>query len=102
MVTRHLPVLALFLGMFVASSPALADCGSDCSARCNSLGSGPAWARCMETCMKRCLNLSGVNYSIRMVALPECVDLGRACVLNGTPCCGTATCKGKFPNTTCQ
>lgn len=32
----------------------------------------------------------------------SCIAVGQACVLNGTPCCGTATCKGTFPNTTCQ
>lgn len=32
----------------------------------------------------------------------DCIADGQACVLHGTPCCGTDTCKGKFPNTTCQ
>ncbi|HUC60862.1 MAG TPA: hypothetical protein VMF53_02810 [Alphaproteobacteria bacterium] len=32
----------------------------------------------------------------------DCIPSGQACVLNGTPCCGTLTCKGNFPNTTCQ
>lgn len=31
-----------------------------------------------------------------------CIDQGQTCVLGGTPCCGTLTCKGKFPNTYCQ
>lgn len=34
--------------------------------------------------------------------LPECVEKGQTCILNGTACCGSYTCKGKFPNTTCQ
>lgn len=38
----------------------------------------------------------------RVAELPQCVELGHTCVIGGTRCCGTATCKGKFPNTTCQ
>jgi hypothetical protein len=33
----------------------------------------------------------------------SCIAVGQACVLNGTPCCGSATCTGgTFPNTTCK
>lgn len=32
----------------------------------------------------------------------DCVSQGQPCILYGTPCCGTYTCKGTFPNTTCQ
>ena len=33
----------------------------------------------------------------------SCIAVGQACVINGTPCCGTATCTGgTFPNTTCK
>jgi hypothetical protein len=32
----------------------------------------------------------------------SCIEQGQACVLNGTPCCGSYTCQGRFPNTTCQ
>jgi len=31
-----------------------------------------------------------------------CIECGQTCVLGGTPCCAPCTCKGKFPNTTCQ
>ena len=34
--------------------------------------------------------------------LDSCIDQGLTCILNGTSCCGTLKCKGKFPNTTCQ
>ncbi len=37
-----------------------------------------------------------------LAALPQCVDPGQTCVIGGTPCCGSNTCKGEFPNTTCQ
>lgn len=38
-----------------------------------------------------------------IAALPNCVDSGGTCVIGGTRCCNAAeTCKGKFPNTTCQ
>jgi hypothetical protein len=41
--------------------------------------------------------------SVRGSAVAQsCIAQGQACVINGTPCCGTATCQGKFPNTTCQ
>ncbi|HUZ34591.1 MAG TPA: hypothetical protein VMV19_21180 [Xanthobacteraceae bacterium] len=41
--------------------------------------------------------------SVRGGAVAQsCIAQGQACVINGTPCCGTATCQGKFPNTTCQ
>ena len=30
-------------------------CGSNCSKRCEHLGSGPEWARCVENCLKECL-----------------------------------------------
>jgi hypothetical protein len=41
--------------------------------------------------------------SVRRSAVAQsCIAQGQACVINGTPCCGTATCQGKFPNTTCQ
>ncbi len=32
----------------------------------------------------------------------SCISKGAACVLNGTPCCPGASCRGKFPNTYCQ
>ena len=32
----------------------------------------------------------------------SCIEQGLTCILNGSACCGTLTCKGKFPNTTCQ
>lgn len=33
----------------------------------------------------------------------SCIAVGQACVINGTPCCGSATCTGgSFPNTTCK
>jgi hypothetical protein len=32
----------------------------------------------------------------------SCIESGQTCTLHGTPCCGAYTCKGKFPNTTCQ
>jgi len=32
----------------------------------------------------------------------NCIGPGQACVLNGTPCCGGYSCRGRFPNTTCQ
>jgi len=35
-------------------------------------------------------------------AADNCIEQGQACTLYGTPCCGTATCQGTFPNTTCQ
>lgn len=35
--------------------PALADCGSNCSAQCDYLGSGPDWAQCMNACLDECL-----------------------------------------------
>ena len=32
----------------------------------------------------------------------NCIPKGQSCVINGTACCGGATCQGNFPNTTCQ
>ncbi|MDP2158280.1 MAG: hypothetical protein Q8K68_11295 [Nitrospirota bacterium] len=33
--------------------------------------------------------------------LSGCIEKDHACVLNGTPCCATYSCIGKFPNTYC-
>ena len=41
------------------------------------------------------LPTAGVQYN-------ACIEKDLTCVLNGTACCGPYTCKGKFPNTTCQ
>jgi len=33
----------------------------------------------------------------------SCIAHGGTCVINGTPCCNASdSCKGPFPNTTCQ
>lgn len=42
------------------------------------------------------------NASIRKAQLPQCVQKDQACTVNGTPCCDGLSCKGRFPNTTCQ
>ncbi|MHB8109471.1 MAG: hypothetical protein ACYDHW_05485 [Syntrophorhabdaceae bacterium] len=34
-------------------------------------------------------------------AVSGCIERGRACILNGTPCCAPYSCEGKFPNTYC-
>ena len=46
--------------------------------------------------------LSRSAMSIRLDMADSCIEKDQACVLHGTPCCGTLECKGKFPNTTCQ
>ncbi len=49
------------------------------------------------------LNLAGSPGQYRVHAQgASCIEGGLTCVLNGTPCCAPYTCKGKFPNTTCQ
>jgi hypothetical protein len=37
-----------------------------------------------------------------IVLAANCIDQGLTCILNGTPCCAPYSCKGKFPNTSCQ
>jgi hypothetical protein len=32
----------------------------------------------------------------------SCIQKGQTCTRFGTPCCDPYTCKGAFPNTTCQ
>lgn len=37
------------------------------------------------------------------LAQNQCIAHGQTCTVNGTPCCNsTDSCKGTFPNTTCQ
>jgi hypothetical protein len=45
---------------------------------------------------------TSIQSKLGIVVAQDCIDKGQACVINGTPCCGTTTCQGKFPNTTCQ
>lgn len=42
------------------------------------------------------------NATPRMNFVQSCIGQGRVCVLNGTPCCNPYSCKGPFPNTSCQ
>ncbi len=42
------------------------------------------------------------GFSARKAQLPQCVEKDQACTIGGTPCCNNLTCKGRFPNTTCQ
>jgi hypothetical protein len=36
-------------------------------------------------------------------AAQSCIAHGQTCTINGTPCCNSKdSCKGTFPNTTCQ
>ena len=37
-----------------------------------------------------------------VIRYDSCIEKGLTCILNGTPCCGTLTCKGKFPITMCK
>lgn len=39
---------------------------------------------------------------LRRALAQNCIGPGQACVLNGTPCCAGYSCRGRFPNTTCQ
>jgi hypothetical protein len=32
----------------------------------------------------------------------NCIAHGQTCTLYGTPCCAPYSCRGRFPNTTCQ
>jgi|GEM_PF-2358544 len=44
-----------------------------------------------------------ISGGAQVAQLPQCVEDGQTCVIGGTPCCNSAaTCRGKFPNTTCQ
>ena len=94
MSTRRL-LLASMLAIFLsAPMPAFADCGSDCSDRCNHLGSGPAWSNCMEACMRRCLGMRQKSTSDWRwqfsQAMQECPSgSGRYCPV-GTYCCPRA------------
>jgi hypothetical protein len=42
------------------------------------------------------------NLSTSIGESASCIEQDLTCILNGTPCCPPYTCKGKFPNTTCQ
>ena len=121
MTPRFLSVLAIAATGAVAPLSALADCAEDCSNMCMSIDDPQQWDACIYPCLQSCLETEewvppvpepepvpeDSSQMMReklldLAALPECVDEGYACILGGTPCCGTNTCKGKFPNTTCQ
>jgi hypothetical protein len=41
--------------------------------------------------------------TLHMRVAQSCIAHNQTCTLNGTPCCNSSdTCKGSFPNTTCQ
>ncbi|MHB1955018.1 MAG: hypothetical protein ACYCOU_14875 [Sulfobacillus sp.] len=39
---------------------------------------------------------------LRRALAQNCIGPGETCILNGTPCCAGYSCRGRFPNTTCQ
>ena len=91
---RRMARAALFTLFLSAPVAAFADCGSDCTNRCNHLGSGPAWANCMETCMKRCLGMRQKSTTDKRwqssQAMQECpAGSGKYCPV-GTYCCPKA------------
>lgn len=101
MSVRSMVRAALFMAFLSAPIAAFADCGSDCTNRCNHLGSGPAWANCMETCMKRCLGMRQNSISDKRwqfsQAMQECpTGSGKYCPV-GTYCAlkedGSYTCR---------
>lgn len=49
-----------------------------------------------------CALPSSMRSVVQTAQLPQCVPLGRPCVLGGTKCCDAGVCQGPFPNTTCQ
>jgi hypothetical protein len=41
--------------------------------------------------------------ALHMRVAQSCIAHNQTCTINGTPCCNSSdTCKGTFPNTTCQ
>ena len=44
-----------------------------------------------------------VSHAPHMRVAQSCIAHNQTCTINGTPCCNsTDSCKGTFPNTTCQ
>ncbi len=72
---------------------------SGCQKRCKQKNSG----NLEDTKNDRLLIAANNSYTGKSVVQgANCIEQGLTCVLNGTPCCAPYTCKGKFPNTTCQ
>lgn len=54
-----------------------------------------------KTTVGDCAVPPSTRAAVRTADLPQCVPLGKPCILHGTKCC-SGECKGPFPNTTCR
>ena len=116
-----LRILGILASVSLFASAAIADCEG--LSRFNAcMRNGAGQVSCPKTCspgqlgcIRRCggsQNLTTVPSS-SLARLSEsdakrgpvgqsCIGGGETCTLHGTPCCAPYTCKGRFPNTTCQ
>jgi hypothetical protein len=120
MIARVLGIVAS-LGLF--ANVAMADCDAQCNNGFNvCMRNCGGQAGCLETCSRGrsgCLRRCGSSQNFTPVPLrwearfagsemrqdgagQSCIGSGQACTLYGTPCCDPYTCRGQFPNTTCQ
>jgi len=116
-------ILAMLAGLTLSAGVAMADCEGQCNngfdvCMRNCGGQAGCLARCSHGrsgCLRRCGSArsftpapAGVLARLGPPEAPQgpagqsCIQGGQACVLYGTPCCDPYTCRGRFPNTTCQ
>lgn len=83
-------LISVLVVVFMVPICSYADCGQDCSRKCDPLGSGREWAACMEKCMKGCYykpiptpEIAQIGEPMILAQIPEpncvCAECGKKC-----------------------
>lgn len=105
-------LLTVLVLLASSSGIALADCEDNCNGpfqtcvnicRQTTKPDSPEGSKCVDHCFH---GLAGCQKKCAAKRKSEnttnCIDLGRPCVLNGTPCCAPYSCKQNVPIPVCQ